>query len=124
MDGSLDSGYRRGQTLLQEARQATSEFTEIAGSGGPLAAGFYCAAAEVVDDVYAVAVGPKAAELADNLYRRVPTRFVAPGMGNFRRDLQAKKPGLYVIGKSVTGPLTVEEAMRLLPSTLTLTPTP
>lgn len=77
--------------------------------------GYFSASLGVLDDEYAVAVGPRSAELANELSRAVPTRVVAPAIGNVRRDLQSREPGIYVVsGHSTRGPLSVEEARRVL----------
>jgi len=116
--GRLLADTTQGEELIRSARQTTAVFADIASRGGPGTAGYFCAAAEVLDDLYAVAVGPNAAPLADALYRKVPTRFVAPALGRFRKDLQAKSPGIYLVGKTVSGPFTVEEAAHRLPLAL------
>jgi len=111
-----------GRNLIQLAKESTYLFSDIANAGGPDTAGFFCAAAEVMDDRYAVAVGPRAKDLSALLYRRIPTRFIAPALGGLRPDIQKRGPGIYLIGKSVEGPFSVEEAAQRLPTTLVGTP--
>jgi len=116
--GRLLSDTRAGQAYLELASSSIGLFANLAHMVGPTAAGYYCAAAEVTDDIYAVTVGPRAMDLANMLYHRIPTRFVAPAVGGLRRDLQHLGPGVYLVGKTVEGPFTVEQAAERLPATL------
>ena len=116
--GRLLGDTESGKKFIQLAKESTYLFSEIANSGGPESAGFFCAAAEITDDQYAIATGPRAKDLADMLFHRIPTRFVAPALGGLRRDIQHRLPGIYLIGKSIQGPFTVEEAAQRLPTTL------
>ena len=91
-------------------------FGDPAGRIGAASAGFFAASLFAEDGRYAVAVGPSAVALANELYRRVPTRLIAPAVGRVRPDLQRRAAGVYVIdGESVNGPFSVEDAVRLLP---------
>lgn len=114
--GRLTADTDGGQELLRAARQTTALFADIASSGGPQTGGYFCAAADVLDGRYAVAVGPNAQSLASELYRLRPTRFVAPLQGQYRKDIQAAGPGIYVIGVEVHGPFTVAQAAKSLPA--------
>ncbi len=77
---------------------------------------FFRSALFCYDPVYAVCVGPNRRELADQLFRRIPSRLVFPAGGNVRRDLQSKLPGIYVIrGPEAFGPFTVEQAASRMP---------
>ena len=116
--GRLLGDTRSGRDLLQLAQESTYLFAELAAAGGPEAGGYFCSAAEVADDQYAVAVGPRALDLASILVHRIPTRFIAPALGGIRRDLQQRKPGIYLVGKTIEGPFTVEEAAQRLPTSL------
>ena len=116
--GRLTADSESGDDLIRSADLTTAVFADIALTGGPDTAGYFCAAADVLDARYAIAVGPDARAKADALYRIVPTRFVAPALGAYRRDLQSKPPGIYVIGDSIQGPFTVQQAAKLLPLAL------
>lgn len=122
--GRLTSDTDGGQDLLRSARQSTAIFADLALMGGPDTGGYFCAAAEVLDDRYAAVVGPNAPALADALVRKVPTRFVVPLAGPYRKDLQSRGPGIYIIGSDVQGPYTVEEAAEKLPATFESRDTP
>ena len=122
--GRLTANTPAGQDLLSEAQDAMSLFADTAIGGGPMTAGYFCAVADLLDGRYAIAVGPEAKRLSDGLFRLAPTRFVAPAMGNFRKDLQSKRPGIYLIGKDIQGPYSVEDAADLLPISLSLRATP
>lgn len=84
---------------------------------GLLGGGLYCSAAGMIDDVYAVATGPSAVALANELKRLRPVRLVAPlakGLPNADRA-----PGIYVVsGETWQGPMTVSEAAAALPTSL------
>ncbi len=111
----LTADTQMGEELLRSARQTTAIFADVASRAGPDTGGYFCAAAEILDNEYAISVGPNAQNLASDLYRRIPTRFCAPAVGRFRKDLQARKPGIYLLGKTVRGPYTVDEAAKRLP---------
>jgi uncharacterized protein YyaL (SSP411 family) len=103
--------------LLRGARDATSHFSQVVSSDRVLTAGLFCAALDVIDNRFAVTVGPEAQKLADELFRLVPTRLIAPAVGPVRQDLQRKAEGIYVVSSSsVEGPLTLEVAARKLGS--------
>ena len=116
--GRLLGDTAAGKELLQLAQEATYLFADIAAVGGPDASGYFCAASEVADDQYAIAVGPRALDLASILYHRIPTRFIAPAVGGIRRDLQGRNSGIYLVGKTVEGPFSIEEAAQRLPTSL------
>ena len=121
----LESSYGRlladtsdGKELIALAELTMRSFADLAGRGGIMTAGYFCEAAEILDGRFAVAIGPNAREMADKLFRQVPTRFIAPATGIVRRDLQHRQPGIYVIGNGIQGPMSVEAAVDLLPVTL------
>ncbi|MGV3614447.1 MAG: DUF255 domain-containing protein [Fimbriimonas sp.] len=116
--GRLLTDRPEGAALLKDAYAAVYRYGDLAIGGGPMAAGFYGAAAEATDDGYAICTGPDAQRLADLLARRCPTRLVAPAVGDVRRDLSARGPGIYVIRGKAQGPLSLKEALYLLPATL------
>lgn len=110
------SDRRLGAQLFRKANTMLARFSAIAQTSSPRVAGFYNAALDVMDNRYAIAVGPQAQELADSLQQKVPTRFIAPAFGPVRQDLQSRPPGIYVIhGKEVRGPFTLGEAYIHLP---------
>ena len=113
--GRLTADSVEGKALIESASESTGTFAKTLERAGVAAAGYFCAAASLVDDRYAIAVGPKARDLANKLYRLRPTRLVAPAVGPIRKDLQHNSPGIYLIGKSIQGPLSVEDAADLLP---------
>lgn len=101
--------------LAQDAYSAMERFSAIAETVGPSASGYYVASVGLLDNTHAFAVGPNAVEKANQLFRRVPSRLVAPCWGDVRPDLQRRKPGYYVVaGGSVTGPLSLDEAAAML----------
>lgn len=114
--GDSDEGLR----MRNDAHAAVNLFGAMALEGGPSTAGYFCAAAEAIDEAHAIAIGPKAQALADEMARRVPTRLVAPAFGMVRQDLQSRKPGIYVIRGKPIGPLTVEKAAAILSPRLDL----
>lgn len=97
--------------LAQDAYSVMEEFTQIAEAVGPTASGYYSASLGLLDNTHAFAVGPNAAQRAAMLYQRVPTRLVAPCLGNVRPDLRNRPAGYYLVdGSSITGPLSLDEA--------------
>lgn len=91
--------------------------------------GFFSASLGVLDDQYAVTVGPRSVNLARELFGKVPTRLVSPATGKVRPDLQLRQPGIYVIKNGQTfGPLSLLEAAAKLDVTTntsaTARPTP
>lgn len=106
----------RGLRLLRRAYALTSHFAETAPPLGYSAAGYSCAAAEVIDDRFALAVGSDAQQLANDLYKLRPTRLVAPRLGSIRKELENAKPGIYIFERGLpVGPFTLEEAAARLP---------
>lgn len=123
--GRLLENTSEGQDFESDALAATTTFGALASEGGARAAAFFCAAAIVNDPTYAITIGPDAQALADNLLHRAPTRLIAPGYGMVHPELQKRPAGIYIIaGKRVTGPLKVEEAAKLLKTTLDVNPPP
>jgi len=104
-----------GLELLRPAFAAVNRFAAIATIDPVATAGYLGATTEAVDETYAVTVGPNAQEMADELFRAVPTRLIAPAFGPVRPDLQRRGPGIYVLNGTIQGPLTAEQAIRLLP---------
>ncbi|MDR3689225.1 MAG: DUF255 domain-containing protein [Fimbriimonas sp.] len=121
--GRLVSDPALARSLLSLAERSVDQFANLAGWGGPSSAAYYCAAAESIDPLYAIAVGPRAKDMADVLARRVPIHFVAPAVGEIRKDLQGREPGIYLVGKEISGPFTIEEAAAQMPSTVVRFPT-
>jgi hypothetical protein len=118
LEGSSAHAAKR-EELVKDAVACMERFGDPAGRIGVAAAGFYCASLFAEDGRYAVAVGPNAVEMANDLYRRVPTRLIAAAVAGVRRDLQNRAAGIYVIdGNAITGPLTVNDAVSLLPLAL------
>jgi uncharacterized protein YyaL (SSP411 family) len=120
--GRLLGDSVEGHECIREAVRMTNSLRLIALSGGPQAAGYFCAAAEVFDPAFAMAVGPDAQELADALTRRAPARLVAAALGPVRPDLQSRPPGIYLLGHGTVGPLTLEEARQRLSAVYALGP--
>ncbi len=119
--GRLLGPTSEGSEFQQRSYTAMNLFAGLIDEGGADVGGYYCAAAQVVDDAYAVCVGPQSQELSDQFYRRVPTRFVAAAYGPVRKDLQNRAPGVYVIRDgALSGPFTVEQAAQRLPAVATL----
>jgi len=119
--GRLLAQRELGQELQRAAYDAVSLFSDVAPAGGANAGGYFAAAASVQDDAFAVAVGPNAVAIANTLAPRLPNRLVAPALGEVRRDLQTRPPGIYVVrGTAVTGPLSSDQAVKALAATLDL----
>ncbi|AIE85743.1 Thymidylate kinase [Fimbriimonas ginsengisoli Gsoil 348] len=118
--GRLLGPTPEGLDLQREAHETVNLFASLAASAGVETAGFFAAAAEATDDACLICVGPKAQELADEIAGRLPTRLVAPAFGRVRPELQHKKPGVYLIRGSISGPMSADEAWRRLPATLDL----
>lgn len=86
----------------------------------PSIGGYFRASAAVSDPRCAFAVGPHAQELSTALYQRRPARLISPAIGPVRVALRGKKPGIYLLDRSMTkleGPFTVDEAAARLPAT-------
>ncbi len=116
-----NSESNQGLTLLRTALATAQLINQPAGDLGVSAAGFACDSAILADDEYAITVGPQAQQMADQLYRHNPLRFVAAAFGPVRPDLRDKKPGVYLVlqGRPV-GPMAVDEAEAQLPAFLQL----
>ncbi len=105
-----------GADLKRVAYDTGSRFSGIANEFGPFDSGYFCASARLSRAEGAFCVGPRADQLARDLYLRVPTRLVAIVGGEVRPDLAKKAPGIYFArGEDVVGPLTVEAAARIMP---------
>ena len=117
--GSQDQA-QVGASLIRSAYACQLLLSQPVASLGTSAVSFACATLALDDDEFAIAVGPDALNLSNQLNSARPTRFVAPAFGPARSDLSSMKPGIYVIKKGVTsGPFTIDEAKSLLPMTLT-----
>lgn len=112
--GRLLGDTPEGVEMQTEAHAAAALFGQVAVKGGPMAAGFFCAAAEDADRAFALAVGPEAQQEADALARRIPTRLIAPALGSVRQDFQRRAPGIYIIRDGVQGPFSLKEAVKNL----------
>jgi uncharacterized protein YyaL (SSP411 family) len=120
--GRLLANKPDGNEFLSEGYAALYRYGGIAFDGGPSTAGFFAAAAEAADDNYAVCAGPNALRMAEMLARRCPARLVIPAIGNVRRDVANRGPGIYLVLRgAVRGPYQPEQAVRLLGSTLETT---
>jgi uncharacterized protein YyaL (SSP411 family) len=104
--------------FTQDAYMAMGRFTDIALDLGPIAAGYFCSSYDVITNLQILTIGPRATELANELYSKAPTGFVAPCVGRVRSDIRARKPGVYFVkGATIEGPVTVQEAVVRLGST-------
>jgi uncharacterized protein YyaL (SSP411 family) len=112
--GRLLGPSKPGDYFRNIARSAVHHFSIPATGGGTYTAAFFVAAAAVRDPAMAIAVGPDALNLANQLYRLIPTRLVAPALGPVRPDLQKRAPGIYIVDTNVVGPMTISEAARRL----------
>jgi len=112
--GRLLGSTAEGQEFQTEARAAIRVFAPIAVDGGVATAGFFCAAAEAADDAFAVTVGPRSIETANDLAAELPARLVAPVSGMVMPELAHKPPGVYLVHlrgqQGPLGPFTVTEA--------------
>jgi uncharacterized protein YyaL (SSP411 family) len=114
-----------GKALQRRAFETISRFGEVTSSYSPTAGGYFASSLISQDDRYAIAVGPHAQELSDELFAQVPTRLVAPAFGKVRQDLQKRAPGIYIVrGPQVRGPFTLQQAVAHLPATYSLDPLP
>jgi len=118
--GRLLGDTAEGAEMQARAHAGATLFGQVAVKGGPMAAGFFCAAAEDADRAFAVAVGPEAQQTADSLARRLPTRLVAPAFGSVRQDLQRRAPGIYIVRDGIEGPFTVDQVVSKLSPVLTV----
>lgn len=117
--GRLFANRPEGGEFLKEAYEALYRYSGLALDGGVISGGFFCAAAEAIDDGYVVCAGPNALRLSDLVARRCPTRLVAPALGAIRRDIANRGAGIYVVrGGTAKGPYHLEQINRLLPPTL------
>lgn len=105
--------------LLGDAESVADLFNLIAAGVGPAAAGYRCAQLGAWDDMRAFVVGPQCVAAAARLARLAPLRMTSCCFGTVRPDLQARKPGVYLVtstrsGQVVQGPLSVSEAVAKL----------
>ena len=128
LHGGTTSEKSLATSLQMDAFYATTAFAgaatlwnnrKVIPAAVPVLAGYYCAAAPVVDERYAehaFVVGPHCLQIAGDLLRLAPTHMVASCLGPVRRDLQRLGPGIYVMGRDERprGPLTLGEAAAAL----------
>ncbi|MBX3119874.1 MAG: thioredoxin domain-containing protein [Fimbriimonadaceae bacterium] len=123
-DADLAPDSDRVRTAFHLSQTAFNTMTRFAGLSEQIAffgSGYFCASLGLMDDEHAITVGPQSVSLAKELFMRRPSRLVAPATGDVRPDLQKRKPGVYVIsGDKVTGPMTVDQAVREMPARLRL----
>lgn len=107
---------------LETGAQATmNRFADLALSGRARTAGYFAAAAAMVDDDFALAIGPRAIPEAEALQQKCPMRLVAPAYGPVRPDLQGRTHGLYIVrGSRIEGPFGLADAAQRLTPTLKL----
>jgi hypothetical protein len=126
LHGGTVTANAQANSLEMDALSATNRFSSAAAPWRKMdgrsavdvaqIAGYYCAAASVVDERYAAhafVVGPRCRQIADQLFRIVPTHMVACCTGSVRRDLQRLPPGIYVMGRDErpSRPLSLIEAI-------------
>lgn len=121
----LTSSYARlhptkeNLALADGAYSAMRQYSGVLPQTGLLGAGILCAGMSLIDDQYAVAVGPNAVGDASALARRIPTRLVAPYDPSFKLPGIGAAPGVYLVsGTGVVGPMTVDQAAAQLPLSL------
>jgi uncharacterized protein YyaL (SSP411 family) len=115
--GRLYGGWPAGEQLRRRALEAVDRYSVSLADAGPSAAGYFCAAWDAHEPETVFAAGPQAVSMANELFRLVPNRLIAPAIGPVRRDLQNKKPGVYIAtNRGVEGPLTVADAFHRLQS--------
>ncbi|RYG31976.1 DUF255 domain-containing protein, partial [bacterium] len=71
----------KGIELERNAEAVLERFADIASLSHVRTAGYFTAAGAIVDEDFAISVGPNALELAQALERRCPARLVAPAFG-------------------------------------------
>jgi uncharacterized protein YyaL (SSP411 family) len=71
----------RDPALMQAARSAAGQFSNLAGNLGMDGAGLVCSQLKVLDDAYVIVSGPNAISKANEIYRAIPTRLVVPAIG-------------------------------------------
>jgi uncharacterized protein YyaL (SSP411 family) len=114
-----------GQKLLQVASEMVAKNSNLSSSMSPSMAGYYLAAASLMDSECAFAVGPTAKQDADRLFLMRPSRLVAAVNSSVRPDLLNRPSGIYLAsGTSIEGPFTVEKAAENMPLTLQVGVTP
>ncbi len=104
-----------GKTMVRRAYEANAYVAGLGIAPIPRVAGYYAAAAQLMDDGYVITVGAEAMSLANTLALRWPNRLVAPAFGPVRRDLQRRPAGIYVIhGAQTLGPFTLAQVANQL----------
>lgn len=105
-----------GSDLVKVAYSVVSRYSSLANGLGPWASGYFLAAAQLSRSEAALCSGPQSLQLAQDLYRRSPTRLIAIAGGDVRSDLDKRAPGIYIVrGSDVRGPFSASEAAKLLP---------
>jgi uncharacterized protein YyaL (SSP411 family) len=93
-----------------DVRAAIRQFAPPAKALGFHAAGFFCAAKQVADDVSVFVVGPHAETDSWRVASKLPFALVAEAKGPVRPDLQSRSAGVYICHAGQTvGPVAVED---------------
>lgn len=101
-----------GADLRRIAGDTLLRFAGPSSGLGPFVGGYFSAAADVQDGIYAQVFGANRVSDANRLAHLAPTRLVAPSLPTNGPTLL---PGVYVISDTSTqGPMTVEKAAELL----------
>ena len=109
-----------GKDLLASADGVATNLAAVV-SALPAMGGTLGALSANADRRAALVVGPDALERASRLARRLPNRLVVPVLGPARPDMRDRPRGVYVVSpKGLVGPLSEDEAVRLLPNALRL----
>jgi uncharacterized protein YyaL (SSP411 family) len=93
-------------SLDSDAKAAIKQCATAANALGPEAAGYFCAAKASRTQDTIVAVGPKAVDLANEVFALEPMSMAAAAKGAVRKDMQGLTPGVYLLrnGKRI-GPI-------------------
>lgn len=107
-----------GRDFAAFASDLDSRLAALAGVS-PSLGGVLGALARRRDDRTAFVVGGGALDRANRLARRLPNRLIVPAIGPARRDLQNRRPGIYLnTPQGLVGPLTESQLLSRLPATL------
>ena len=119
LDHSSNPGDRRLATQFRaRATAAIAQFADIAVSMGPYTGGYALASALASDDTIILCAGADPAAMANAFAPKSPFRLVAPVAGPVYPEL-VRKPGYYIQKHGqLTGPLTEDATLKLLPPTL------
>ena len=100
-----------GLALLRIAYATQSLLSQPVGTLGVMSSSFAAASLTLDDDEYAIAVGPDAQSIADQLFAARPTRFIAAAFGPVRTDLAKNAAGIFIVTEGVpSGPMTLQQA--------------